>query len=131
MTALAEMSPDGCSLTVQVPLTIRKRGGRKRILAPDGTAVLPVWRGLVDRTLVKALARAYRWQGLLESGAYSSVAELAAAERINASYLARVLRLTLLAPAIVEAVLDGRQPHAMTLDRLLKPFPVEWEEQRF
>ena len=131
MTALAEMSPDGCSLTVQVPLTIGKRGGRKRILAPNGTAVLPVWRVLVDSTLVKALARAYRWQGLLESGAYSSVAELAAAERINASYLARVLRLTLLAPEIVEAVLDGRQPHAMTLDRLLKPFPVEWEEQRF
>ena len=126
------MSPDGCSLTVRVPLTIRKRGGRKRILAPNGTAVLPVWRVLVDRTLVKALARAYRWQGLLESGAYGSIAELAAAERINASYLARMLRLTLLSPAIVEAHLDGRHgPERITLDRLMRPFPVAWAEQRF
>ena len=68
---------------------------------------------------------------MLESGSYGTVEELAAAERINASYLARVLRLTLLAPEIVEAVLEGRQSPALTLDQLMKPFPVAWEEQRF
>src|SRR4051794_17424504 len=111
----AEMSPDGRVLTVSLPLRLRKWGGRKRVVAPDGGLACMPARAQVDGTLVKALARAHRWQGLLESGAYDSIAELAAAERINASYLARVLRLTLLAPEIVEAVLDGRQPHTTTL----------------
>ena len=128
----AEVSPDGRMLTVSLPLRIRKRGGRKRVEAPDGALSCMPARAPVDGTLVKALARAHRWQRLLESGAYGSVAELAAAERINPSYLARVLRLTLLAPEIVEAVLDGRHdPVRITLERLLRPFPVPWEEQRF
>ena len=68
----------------------------------------------------------------MESGRYGSIAELAAAERINPSYLARVLRLTLLAPAIVEAILDGRHdPERITLERLMRPIPVAWDEQRF
>ena len=127
----AEVSADGRVVTVSVPLRLRKLGGRKQVVAPDGAlAGLPA-RARVDGTLVKALGRAHRWQGLLESGAYGSVAELAAAERINASYLARVLRLTLLAPEIVEVVLDGRQSPALTLERAVKPFPVAWAEQRF
>jgi len=84
----------------------------------------------VDSTLIKALARAHRWKRLLESGRFASVAELAVAEKINQSYLCRVLRLTLLAPDIVEAILDGKQPPGMQLDALLKPFPVEWKRQR-
>jgi hypothetical protein len=78
----------------------------------------------------KAIARAHRWKRLLESGQYAAVADLAAAEKINQSYVCRVLRLTLLAPDSVEAVLDGRQPPELQIDRLLKPFPVEWGEQR-
>ena len=84
----------------------------------------------VDGTLVTALARAHRWQGMLEGGEYASIEELARAEKINPSYLARVLRLTLLAPEIVESILDGRyDPERITLDRLMKPFPVLWGEQ--
>ena len=83
MTASVDMSPDGRVLTVHVPLAIRKRGGRKRVMAPDGTALLPVRRAFVDSTLVKAIARAHRWQRMLESGEFASIAELAAAERIN------------------------------------------------
>ena len=87
-------------------------------------------RGRVDSTLVKAMARAHRWQGMLESGRYGSIAELAAAERINPSYLARVLRMTLLAPEIVEAVLNGRHdPERITLASLMCPFPMMWQEQ--
>ena len=71
------------------------------------------------------------WQRMLESGEFASVAELAAAERINPSYLARVLRSTLLAPDMVEAVLDGRQSPTLSLDRLMKPFPVSWDAQQF
>ena len=79
---------------------------------------------------MKALARAHRWQRLLESGECGSITELAAAEKIDRSYLCRVLRLTLLAPEIVEAILDGRQPEGVTLPGLMKGFPVVWEKQR-
>jgi hypothetical protein len=79
--------------------------------------------------MVKALARAFRWRDMLEAGVYATVSEIAAAEKINPSYVSRVLRLTLLAPDIVEAILDGRQPLQMTLAGLMRPFPVEWQEQ--
>jgi len=82
-----------------------------------------------DSTLVKALARAFRWRRMMEAGRYGTIDELAAAEKINSSYVSRVLRLTLLAPDIVEAILDGRQPEGMTLPGLMQPFPVEWDRQ--
>ena len=110
MSTGAEVACDGQSVTVQVPLTFRRRGGRKQVVAPEGWPgpALAPRPARVDGTLVKALARAHRWQGMLESGEYGSIEELARAERINPSYLARVLRLTLLAPEIVESILDGR-----------------------
>jgi hypothetical protein len=80
--------------------------------------------------MVKALARAFRWRKLLEAGDYGTIEELAAAEKINPSYVSRVLRMTLLAPDIVEAILDGRHPHELTLALLMKPLPLEWAEQR-
>nr|WP_221244510.1 hypothetical protein [Neoroseomonas alkaliterrae] len=82
-----------------------------------------------DITLIKAVARAFRWRRMLESGRFGTINELAAAEKINSSYVSRVLRLTLLAPYIVEAILDGRQPEGMTVAVLLEPFPVGWREQ--
>jgi len=129
MTGSATLSPDGKTLTVRVPFAIRRHGGHKRIVSPDGTPGAPQ-RPRIDSTLVKALARAHRWKRLLEEGAFASLAELAKAEKINTSYLSRVLRLTLLAPDIVEAILDGRQAEGVTLAKLLEPFPVEWEGQR-
>lgn len=66
----------------------------------------------------------------METGSYGTINELAAAEKINSSYVSRVLRLTLLAPEIVEAILDGRPLERMTLPALMKPFPVDWERQR-
>jgi len=123
MTGSAQM------LTVRVPLAARKqRGGRKLVLTPGGMA--PRGAAAADTTLVKALARAFRWRRMMESGRYGTINELAAAERINSSYVSRLLRLTLLAPDIVEAILDGRQPEGMTLPGLMEPFPVEWGQQR-
>ena len=87
-------------------------------------------RTRADPALVKALARAYRWKRLLESGRYGSLAELAAAEKIERSFLGKTLRLTLLAPDIVEAILDGRQSHALALPTSLEPLPNLWNEQR-
>ncbi len=80
--------------------------------------------------MVKALARAFRWRKLLETGVYTTVEEIAAAEKINTSYVSRILRLTLLAPDIIEMILDGRHPTDLTMAALIKPFPVEWQEQR-
>ena len=125
----ASLSDDGRTLTVRVQLAIRRRGGRKLVMAPEGAAWAPERRA-VDSALVKALARAHRWRRMLETGVHATIGEIAAAERITPSYASRVLRLTLLAPEIVEAILDGRQGPEVTLDRLLRPFPVEWERQR-
>ena len=82
-----------------------------------------------DSALVKALARAFRWKRMLESGEYATIAELAGREGIAPSYMTRVLRLTLLAPKVVERILDGRAGPDVTLARLLEPFPLEWAEQ--
>jgi hypothetical protein len=119
------------TIRVRVALALRKRGGRKLILTPPGS---PTWassqQARVDNTLVKAIARAHRWKRMLESGEYASVTELAAAEKMNQSYLCRVLRLTLLAPDIVEAVLNGQQGAASRLHEFMQPFPLEWERQK-
>lgn len=128
MTATATISTDGSRLTVRLPLAIRRRGGRKAIVAPQGTAIHPP-RPQVDSTLVKAIARAYRWQRLLEEGAYASMRDLAAAEKISPTYISRLLRLTLLSPEIVEAVLDGRHTVVPAQD-LLQSFPDGWESQK-
>ena len=92
-----------------------------------GEAALPT---RADPALVKALARAFRYQRLLDEGRYASISEMAAAERIERGYLGSLLRLTLLAPDIVEAILDGRQPEGATLPLLLKPMPAAWSQQR-
>ena len=125
----ARLSNDGRTLTVHVPMTFTKRGGRKLVISPDGA---PAWappRRRVDNAMIKALARAFRWRKMLETSAYGTVEEMAATEKINASYVSRVLRLTLLAPDIGEAILDGRQPPETTLAVLMTPFPVAWGEQ--
>ena len=114
-------------LTVRIPLTVRRRGGARKVVVPAGVLPMPAQ---ADITLVKAIARAFRWRRMLETGRYATVKELAAAERINASYVCRTLRLTLLAPDIVEAILDGRQPEGMTLPGLMEPFSVEWGQQK-
>jgi hypothetical protein len=96
---------------------------------PDGVPVPPA-APHIDSTLVKAIARAFRWQKMLETGRYATIREIAKAERINPSYVSRLLRLTLLEPAIVEATLDGRAAAAPTLAEAMKVFPVEWRFQR-
>ena len=113
-------------VTIHVPFRVVKCGGRKEVQLPDGA---PIQRR-TDNTLIKALARAFRWKKMLESGEFTTINELAEHEGIAPSYMTRVMRLTLLAPDIVEAILDGRQGPEVTLGRLLKGFPVEWEGQR-
>ncbi len=122
------------SITVHVPLNIQRRGGRKVVIAPDGSVLPEARPSLVpptaDPVLVKALARAFRWKRMLDEGRYASVRELAGSERIERTHVADMLRLTLLAPDIVEAILDGRQSSHMTLSSLLVPFPFAWDCQQ-
>jgi len=125
---MRELRNEPETLTVHVPFRIKKRGGRKEIQLPPETPSQQ--RSRIDNTMVKAIARAFRWQHMLESGTHATLLELARAEKINPSYVSRVLRLTLLAPDIVEAVLDGRQGSELTLARLLEPFPVKWADQK-
>jgi hypothetical protein len=115
---------------VTVPFAIRKRGGRKLVITPDGTTASPAQRARVDSAILKALARGFRWRKLLETGDFSTIEEIAEAENINPSYVSRVLRMTLLAPDIVEAILAGRQPTGLTMARAMQPFPVKWCVQR-
>lgn len=113
------------TVTLHVPFRVVKRGGRKEMQLPEG--VRPDRKA--DNTLIKALARAFRWKRMLESGEFATIAELAECEGIAPSYVTRMLRLTLLAPDILEAILDGKQGPDVMLARLLEPFPNEWAMQ--
>ena len=119
------------TVTVTVPFAIRKRGGRKLVITPDGANVAPQPRPRVDNTLLKALARGFRWQKMLREGDYQTLEEIANAENINPSYVSRVLRMTLLAPEIVETILAGKQPERLTMAKAMQPFPLEWQRQVF
>ena len=112
-------------ITIQVPFRVVKRGGRKEMRLPDGAAQ----PSRTDNTLVKALARAFRWKLMLDSGEFTTIAELAEREGIAPSYMTRVMRLTLLAPDIVEAILDGTQGPEVTLAAVLEHFPMAWGQQ--
>ena len=113
------------TITLHVPFRIVKRGGRKEMQLPEGAST----QRRPDDALVKALARAFRWKRLLDSGEFATIAELAEREGITLSYLTRILRLTLLAPDLVAAILDGRHGPEVTLARLTEPFPAEWTDQ--
>jgi hypothetical protein len=121
---------DGDTLTVFIPMTWKRRGGRRVIIAPDGSDAWAPAKAKPDETLIRALARAHRWNRMLEQGRYGSVGELAAAEKINRAYVSRLLDLTLLAPDIQEAILGGRQAKGIQLDELMGAVPGAWEEQR-
>jgi hypothetical protein len=115
---------EGTTLVVRIPMSFQRRGGRKRIVAPDGSAIVPASKPQPDSTLVKALARAWRWQRMLDEGVYTSVSEIGDAESISKSYVSRILRLALLAPDIVEAILAGWTDQALMLEKLERPLPT-------
>lgn len=96
---MREISAD--TITVKVPIAFKRRRGRKQIVMPDGMELEPAaspLAGKVDNALLKAIARAYRWQRMLESGDYATLRELAKAECLDPAYVRGMLKLTLLAP---------------------------------
>ncbi|HPQ70090.1 MAG TPA: hypothetical protein PKW95_13255 [bacterium] len=121
---------EGESIRIRIPMQFKKRGGRKEIIMPEG---LP--QNLPDRTsyqkpLVAAVVRAHQWKGILDEGRIPSITALAKRLKVDRAYVSRQLHLTLLAPDIIEAILYGREPSGLSLARLNKAFPLEWEEQR-
>ena len=130
MMGSVETRLEGSTLIVRIPMRFQRRGGRKRIVAPDGGEIVLPSTPQPDGTLVKALARAWRWQRMLDDGVYASVSEIGDAENISKSYVSRILRLALLAPDIIEAIVVGRADQSLLLERLERPLPVSWEEQR-
>ena len=120
---MTRVKPVPETVTVHIPFRLVKRGGRKEMQLPDGASC----QRKMDNTLIKALARAFRWKRMLESGEFTTIAER---EGIAPSYVTRVLRLTLLAPDIVETILDGKQGPELTLASVLEPLPVEWNLQQ-
>ena len=113
-------------MIVHVPMTFMVHGGRKTIVS-DVVPAPPQPR--IDNAMLKALARAHRWRRMIEDGEYASISELANAEGVNQSYACRILRLTLLAPAVVIDILNGRHSSDLMLKQLTKPLPVHWGEQ--
>jgi hypothetical protein len=110
-------------------MRLQRRGGRKLIMTPVGSAV-PAPKPRCDDTLIKALVRAHRWRRKIESGEARSITDLAEQEGVTDAYVCRLLPLTCLAPDIVEAILDGRQPNGLRLAEVLGNGPQAWEEQR-
>jgi hypothetical protein len=126
------LSTDGTILSVHVPIKLQRRGGRKLIIAPPGAPVpsAATPSAKADPTIIKALARGHRWKRLLDTNHYATIKEIAETEQVAARYIGQLLQLTLLAPDLIETLLDGRLPRGITLANLLKPWPARWDQQR-
>jgi hypothetical protein len=129
MTQGVKTRLNGETLVVRIPMRFQRRGGRKWIVAPDGSAIVPAAKPQPDGTLVKAIARAWRWQRMLDDGSYTTVSDIGDAENISKSYVSRILRLALLAPDLVEEILEGRTSQALMLETLERSLPASWVEQ--
>jgi hypothetical protein len=127
-TVKPKLSRDGRTMVVSIPISMRRTGGRKKVITPANVAPWSLPPAEMDNTIVKALVRAHRWRDMLEN-LFGSVRELARAEKINEAYVGRMLRLTLLSPAITEAILSGQPSVGADLTKMLKPFPMAWQEQ--
>ena len=127
MTARVGLEVD--TLTIRIPIRLKRRGGRKLIMTPEG-AVVPARKPSRDEALVKALVRAHRWRRRIESGQAKSITDLAEQEDVTVAYVCRLLPLACLAPDIVEAILDGRQPKGLRLSEMLGNGPLVWNAQR-
>ena len=123
------LSPEVETLTIRIPMRLQRRGGRKVIMTPEGAAV-PAPKPRRDETLIRTLVRAHRWRRRVESGRAKSITDLAEQEGVTVAFVCRLLPLTCLAPDIVEAILDGRQPKGLRLAEVLGNGSLEWEEQR-
>ena len=132
ITAKPTIRRDGDAIVIDVPMALRHRGGRKEIVLPPGVAPVAesAAREATPIALVIALARAFRWQEMIETGQAKSNSDLARKLKLDHSYIARTIRLASLAPDLVEAILDGQEPDGLSLRSLRRDLPLQWDEQR-
>lgn len=126
---------DGDAVVVHIPMRLRRRNGKCMVLTAGEAVPVTAAQHVQDtsganRTLIEAIAKAHRWQTQLESGKYASLEDLARAVHCDRTYVGRLLRLTSLAPDIIEAILHGDEPDGLSLEKLRKNLPVRWDEQR-
>ena len=130
MSSQPTVERDGDHVFIKIPMDLKRRCGRKEIIVPDGLPGAARSKSPTQEPLITALARAFHWQELIDSGRYSSVTELAEALGVDRSYVGRIMRLALSAPDIVEAIVRGEEPSGLSLERLVKGVPMLWAEQR-
>ena len=119
------------NLEIHIPMRIRRMRGRKMIFAPQALdGEVPDSLSEVQAALVQALGRAFSWSDAIENGEFGSVSDLAKDLDMDNSYVVRILKLTTLAPDIIEAILNGEEPAGLSLARLIRTFPMDWERQR-
>lgn len=119
---------DRGAVVVHVPVRYHRRNGRQMLLTPEDHEWKP--GRTANQTLVEAIAKAHRWQEQIESGEYAGIDDLVRALGVDRTYVGRILRLTSLAPDIIEAILRGDEPEGISLRRLQKDLPADWQEQR-
>jgi hypothetical protein len=120
---------DECTVTVHIPMHFRRKGGRKLVISPTGEQHAPSASRYIDDALLRSLVQAFEWKRQLDNGEYATIGELAATLKLNHSFVSRVLRLTLLAPDLVDAILNGRQAETIDRQKLLRSLPGGWAEQ--
>jgi hypothetical protein len=122
---------DNGNLKIHIPMLIRRMRGRKMIFAPNALdGEIPGAAVPVQAAVIQALARAFSWAEMLETGQVKSISELARNLEVDSSYVTRILKLTIFAPDIVEAIINGEEPDGLSLAKLIQSFPEEWNEQR-
>jgi len=129
-SAALQLENTDTHVIVNIPMQMKRRGGRRQIVVPDTLMTEEESKPAYHESMVLAIVRAHRWQELLESGKYSTLTEIAQKAGVNPSYAARIYRLTLLAPDIIEAILEGREPDGFTMRKLAGRIPMYWEDQR-
>jgi len=122
------MQLESKTIVIHIPMIFRRRGGRRKVVLPPSSreqaAAAP------QEPLLIALARAHRWQDMLDRGVAASLTELADRLKLNRSYVRRILYLALLAPDIAEAIVQGKEPSGLSLEKLSRDIPETWHEQR-
>ncbi len=119
--------------TTEIAMNFYRRGVKTIIIKPDGSRVLERKEAKVDNSMVKAIARGFRWQRMMLDGVYNTIYDIAEKENISPSFVSRISRLATLSPRVVEAIVEGKHPSHLTMKDLFKPFPAEWalQEQVF
>lgn len=118
------------NVIVHIPICLKTWGGRKIIISPQGKDLRHNDNSIrIDDTLIKALAKGYLWRKQLETEKYSSIEDIMEAEQKSASYIQRMMRLTMLSPRIIEKILSGQQPSGFNLNHTKKSISPIWSEQ--